>query len=98
MSRAIVLFTRDLRVRDHPALASAAEAGEVVPLFVLDERLTGTSANRTAFLLESLRGLRSALAERGAPLVVRRGAPVAETLKLARETGADAIHLSADYT
>jgi deoxyribodipyrimidine photo-lyase len=37
MKRALVLFTRDLRVRDQPALASAArEAEQIVPAFVLD--------------------------------------------------------------
>ncbi|MFM8999272.1 MAG: deoxyribodipyrimidine photo-lyase, partial [Actinomycetota bacterium] len=43
--------------RDHPALHDAARAGEVVPLFVLDERLLGTSRNRARFLLEGLRDL-----------------------------------------
>jgi deoxyribodipyrimidine photo-lyase len=36
------------------------------------------------------------LGKLGAPLVVRRGDPVAETLKVAREGGAEAVHLSAD--
>jgi hypothetical protein len=30
MHRTIVLFTRDLRVHDHPALHTAAAAGEIV--------------------------------------------------------------------
>ena len=38
----VVLFTRDLRVHDHPALAEAAAVSErVVPLFVLDDSLLG---------------------------------------------------------
>ena len=45
---AVVLFTRDLRVHDQPALAAATRAAErVLPLFVLDDGLTG-SPNRTA--------------------------------------------------
>jgi len=69
MSIAVVLFTRDLRVHDNPALAAASERfEEVVPLFVLDDRLLG-SANRTAFLLEALGDLRKSL---GGELVVRR--------------------------
>ena len=39
MKAAIVLFNRDLRVHDNPALAAAARAGRVVPLFVLDEAI-----------------------------------------------------------
>jgi len=37
MDTAIVLYTRDLRVHDNPALAGAcARARQVVPLFVVD--------------------------------------------------------------
>jgi len=56
VSTAVVLFTRDLRVHDQPALARAAETSErVVPLFVLDDALVRrASPNRLAFLLESL--------------------------------------------
>ncbi|WP_255709228.1 deoxyribodipyrimidine photo-lyase [Spirosoma sp. KNUC1025] len=34
----IIWFRRDLRLNDNPALAQAAQAGNVLPLFVLDER------------------------------------------------------------
>ena len=68
---AVVLFTRDLRTHDHPALAAAARAhDELVPLFVLDQRLLRRSANRTAFLLDALEDLRASL---GGALVVRAG-------------------------
>jgi deoxyribodipyrimidine photo-lyase len=67
---AVVLFTRDLRAHDHPALAAAARAhAELVPLFVLDDRLL-RSTNRVAFLLDALADLRARL---GGALVVRRG-------------------------
>lgn len=59
MSCAVVLFTRDLRLRDQPALAAAArEAERVVPLFVLDDALLWTNCgapNRVAFLHDCLR-------------------------------------------
>ena len=100
MRCAVVLFTRDLRVRDQPALAAAAREGErVVPLFVLDEALLRGSCgspNRLAFLLDSLRDLDRSLRERGGRLVLRRGDPVDEALRLAGECGAGAIHLSDD--
>jgi deoxyribodipyrimidine photo-lyase len=47
--RTLVLFTRDLRVHDHPALAAAAREGAVLPLFVLDPRLLRRSPNRSSF-------------------------------------------------
>jgi len=41
MDTALVLFTRDLRVHDNPALAEAcARARRVVPLFVVDPAVT----------------------------------------------------------
>ena len=85
----VVLFSRDLRAHDNPALAAAAERFEqVVPLFVLDEGLLG-STNRTAFLLEALADLRTSL---GGKLVVRRGDVIEEILRLR----GDAVFVAAD--
>jgi deoxyribodipyrimidine photo-lyase len=102
LKSALVLFTRDLRVRDNASLATAAsEAETVAPLFVFDEALLGTAAgspNRVAHLLDCLRDLDGSLRERGARLLTRRGDPVAETIRAAREAGAEAIHLSEDYS
>jgi len=98
---AIVLFNRDLRVRDHPALAAAAEAARAVPLFVFDERLLGSrfaAPNRVAFMLEALRDLDDSLRKVGGRLVLRRGDPVRESLAVAKECGATALHVSADWS
>jgi len=77
MRRSIVLFTRDLRVRDQRALLAAVrESEEVVPAFVLDRALLARSCgqpNRLAFLLEALRDLDASLRTRGARLVVLEG-------------------------
>ncbi len=100
MSCAVVLFARDLRLRDQPALATAArEAQRVVPLFVLDDELLRRgcgSPNRLAFLLDCLHDLDGSLRERGARLVVRRGDPVEEAMRVAAEGDAGALHLSDD--
>ncbi|GAB7041531.1 MULTISPECIES: cryptochrome/photolyase family protein [Catenuloplanes] len=99
MKTAVVLFTRDLRLHDQPALAAAcANAEHVVPLFVLDPALLGRSANRDRFLHQALADLRDGLRERGADLVVRRGDTVAETITVARQAEADGIALSHDVT
>ena len=92
-------FRRDLRVDDHPALraavvAAARDDGSVLPVFVLDPRLGSTSgANRLAFLYGALRSLR----DDGVPLVIRLGDPVREISSLASETGAVAVHATADF-
>jgi len=100
-STTVVLFTRDLRVHDNPALHAAVDgAADVVPLFALDDRVLSRfgAPNRIAFLLDALGDLRRALVERGGRLVVRRGDSVTEAIRLARETGADRIHVSDDVS
>jgi deoxyribodipyrimidine photo-lyase len=102
MTRALVLFARDLRVRDQPALAAAArEADTIVPTFVLDSKLLAGScatANRLAFLLDSLRDLDSSLRTRGGQLVLCQGDVVEQALRLVRRWKLSAIYMSADVT
>ena len=98
MENAIVLFTRDLRVRDNPALAMAcARARQVAPLFVFDPALT-VPPNRARFLAESVAALRDELRERGGDLVIRRGEPVSEVIRLARQTAAEAVFVAGDVS
>ncbi|MGK2964087.1 MAG: deoxyribodipyrimidine photo-lyase, partial [Tepidiformaceae bacterium] len=79
MRTSICWFRRDLRLHDHPALTAAVAGGdEVVPVFVLDERLLSgrwPGANRVGFMLESLAALRESLRAAGGDLVVRVGRP-----------------------
>jgi deoxyribodipyrimidine photo-lyase len=98
---AVVLFTRDLRLHDHPALSAAVERAErVVPLFVLDDDiLTAFGApNRVAFLLDSLADLDVGLRGRGGALVVRRGNVLAETVRIAQDAGAEAVFVGEDVS
>jgi deoxyribodipyrimidine photo-lyase len=98
----VVLFNRDLRLRDHPALTAAGrESRRVVPLFVLDDRILSgpySSANRGAFLIDALTDLRRSLRALGGDLVVRRGSVVTETMQVVHETDADALFVSADVS
>ena len=99
---AIVWFRRDLRVHDHPALTAASRSADrVVPVFVLDDALLHgrfPSGPRAHFLLGCLHDLRAALRERGGDLVVRRGRAERELVRLAAETGADAVHFASDVS
>ncbi|MGZ8582999.1 MAG: cryptochrome/photolyase family protein [Actinomycetota bacterium] len=93
----VVLFTRDLRVHDHPALVAAVGTGEpVVPLFVLDPALLDRSANRRRFLMEGLVDLDRSLVRRGSTLILREGDPVARVLDVVRGSHARAVHVSSD--
>ena len=81
MRTAVVLFTRDLRVHDNPALAAAcANAERVVPLFVLDPALPSLLANRARFLHQAWPTCASRCAAGAATWSIRHGDPVAETI------------------
>jgi deoxyribodipyrimidine photo-lyase len=98
---AVVLFNRDLRVHDNPALAAAAKAERTVPLFVFDEALLGSrfaAPNRVAFMREALADLDGSLRDVGGRLFLRRGDVVREAIAAARKTGAGELHVSADYS
>ena len=101
MDTAIVVFTRDLRLHDNPALHQAcARARQVVPLFVTDPAIAASthSPNRARFLAESLADLRTSLRERGGDLVIRDGDPAAAVIALASETKASAVYLADDVS
>lgn len=102
MITAVTVFTRDLRVRDNPALARAvAAADQVVPLFVFDDDLLSrpfACANRVAFLLDCLADLDESLHQRGSALVVRRGTFESEIVAVARRTGAGSVFIAGDVS
>ncbi len=102
MKTIIIWYRNDLRVHDHPALTVAAQnAQTIIPVFILDAQLlTGerSSSNRNRFLLECLKDLQQSLQALGSDLVIRSGEPAKVLPILARETKAEAVYYSADYT
>ncbi len=98
----VVWFRRDLRVADHPALATAAARGDVVCLFVLEPKLLARrhhqAPERLRFLRAGLTALDAELRELGARLVVRRGDPAEVVPRVAREAGAGAVHFTRDFS
>lgn len=98
---AIVLFTRDLRTTDNPALWAASRAERTVPLFVLDDAILGSrfaAPNRVAYMREALVDLDGRLKAMDARLFLRRGQVVEEAMRVARESGAEQLHLAADWS
>jgi deoxyribodipyrimidine photo-lyase len=91
----ILWFRRDLRVSDHPALAAAHAAGDVVPLFVVDPMFTNRAGTpRRAYLARALRHLNGQL---DGSIVFRTGDPVDVVPALAAEVGADTVFVSRDF-
>ncbi|GIS98567.1 MAG: hypothetical protein CM1200mP26_02800 [Acidimicrobiales bacterium] len=98
----MMVFTRDLRIHDNPALAAAwRESAPPVTLFVLDDGLLDmprSPTNRLKFLADSLRDLDHSLRTLGGQLLVRRGDWNVEVMAAATEVGASTIHLSNDHS
>ncbi|MGC3994940.1 MAG: deoxyribodipyrimidine photo-lyase [Propionicimonas sp.] len=92
--RTLLWLRRDLRRADHPALATAAASGPVVPVFVLDPGLLEQAGPvRRGWLAATLRALDTAYDGR---LCLRVGDPRAMIPALAAETGATAVHVSTE--
>ncbi len=96
----IVWLRRDLRLSDQPAFCAAASEGPVIAVFVLDDKTAGDrklgGASRW-WLRHSLAAMARDLGKHHAKLILRRGDCVAELAKLAKETGAKAIHAIRHY-
>jgi deoxyribodipyrimidine photo-lyase len=91
----IVWFKRDLRIYDHAPLVHAAAAGRVLPLLIVEPELwqqDDASGRQYAFFRESAEELAAALAERGAPLVIRVGEASEVLGTLIRELPVQAVH------
>jgi len=95
--RTIVWFRgKDLRLSDHVPLREAIDAGEVIPLFVLDPCFFAPTRarelpHRIQFLLDSLQALAADLSRRGSRLVVVAGRSAEVVPRLAREWRADRV-------
>jgi deoxyribodipyrimidine photo-lyase len=98
---ALMVFTRDLRVSDNPALAAASSDSRVICAFVHDDALRSgrpMDRRRTQFLTECLADLDASLRRLGSRLEQRQGRWVEEVLRLVAETGAHTVHLADDVT
>lgn len=91
----LVWFKRDLRIHDHAPLSTAAKAGCVLPLYVLEPELwrqPDASPRQYAFLLESLSALNAALTNLGQALIVRIGGAVQVLAQLQTQCVIEAIY------
>jgi deoxyribodipyrimidine photo-lyase len=102
LTTAIWWIRRDLRLVDNQALnAACSESDQVVPVFILDDRLLHSryvGAKRIAFLFEGLRRLDENLRQNGSYLVVRRGEPIAELSRLVHDNHVEVIFAELDFS
>jgi deoxyribodipyrimidine photo-lyase len=91
----VMWFRQDLRLSDHPALCAAAAAGDVIPLFILDDETPGEWAIGGAsrwWLHHSLAALMQDV-----PLLLRRGRADVVLAQVVKETSASAVYFTRDY-
>jgi deoxyribodipyrimidine photo-lyase len=91
----ILWFRQDLRLADQAALAAAAAAGPVIPVYVLDdvsEFVRPMGGATRWWLHHSLASLDSSLRGLGGRLLLLKGRSAEVLARLMAETGAGAIH------
>jgi deoxyribodipyrimidine photo-lyase len=95
-SKAIFWFRRDLRLADNPALLAAlANADEVVPLFIFDEKVAAKAgANRNTNLMNSLNSLNKSM---NGALHILSGEVVPTLKKVMEIYGTKEIHASFEF-
>ena len=94
-SPTIIWFRQDLRLSDQAALAAAAQAGPVIPLYILDDespRQWVMGGASRWWLHHSLASLDERLRGKGSRLILRRGRCADVLAQVAKESGAQVVH------
>lgn len=95
MGTQLVWLKRDLRVEDHAALAEAARAGPVLPVYVAEPSLwrrPELDPSHLVFISESLTELEGRLRDLGLPLIHRIGELPEVFARLHEQVPFEAIH------
>lgn len=107
IKRGLYWFRKDLRLDDNPALSAMSRAAEsAVFLFVMDERWFRKSSqnynrmghHRMRFMTECVRDLQLALQKKGHDLIVAKGDPAAQVLRIAKELNCSEIFAQKEHT
>lgn len=106
MQNIIFWFRNDLRLHDNEAFLEASKAGNVIPVYVFDQRyfdknflgFKRTGLFRTKFLLEAVEDLRSNLQQKGSDLIVRTGIAEDIIARIAKESDATAVYAGKEVT
>ena len=98
-NKSIVWLRRDLRLKDNRALVEAARVSKEVQLvFVFDDNILKKlpkKDRRITFIIESLLDLQEQLIKQGSNIIILKGDPKVEILKIMKDY--DAIFANKDY-
>ena len=100
--RSLCWMRRDLRLKDHAALAEATRRSEqVFVVFIFDtlilSKLQDQDDKRITFIAHSLREMDQELRRKGSGLIVRHGNPTVEIPKLAKQLKVETVFANRDY-
>lgn len=90
-------FRQDLRLKDNPAFAAACKAGEVLPIYILDDENSGKykmGETSKLWLHHSLNSLNNSL---GGKLVVYNGCPAKIIPELVKQNNIEAVFWNRCY-
>ncbi|HAF68204.1 MAG TPA: deoxyribodipyrimidine photolyase [Acidimicrobiaceae bacterium] len=96
-----MVFTRDLRIDDNPALVAALQAQNTSFLFVFDQQILMSgdySAKKLQFLDEAISDLSKSLASLGGDLTVRKGRWLEEVKAHVTHVNAAELHIAKDHS
>jgi deoxyribodipyrimidine photo-lyase len=97
----LMVFTRDLRITDNPALSASLKNAKTYCLFVFDDSLISGSRpplNRLKFLKDSLEDLALSLKSIGGELIIASGKWADTVLDVAKKIHASEINITGDYS
>ncbi|MDR4419063.1 deoxyribodipyrimidine photo-lyase, partial [Bacillus paranthracis] len=95
-NKIIVMFQKDFRLYDNPALFEAAQSGEVVPVYVHDETFSIGSASKW-WLHHTIIDVKRQLEALGSTLIIRKGNTLEEILSLIKQLGITAVYWNICY-
>ncbi|MGF9852838.1 deoxyribodipyrimidine photo-lyase [Bacillus paramobilis] len=95
-NKIIVMFQKDFRLYDNPALFEAAQSGEVVPVYVHDETFSMGSASKW-WLHHAIIDVKKQLEALGSTLIIRKGNTQEEILSLIEQLGITAVYWNICY-
>ncbi|HDR7518031.1 cryptochrome/photolyase family protein [Bacillus mobilis] len=95
-NKIIVMFQKDFRLYDNPALFEAAQSGEVVPVYVQDETFSIGSASKW-WLHHAIIDVQKQLEALGSTLIIRKGNTQEEILSLIDQLGITAVYWNICY-
>ncbi len=102
MNRVIWWIRRDLRINNNDALNAALEFSEqVIPLFILDERLLASNTvgeKRKQFFIHALQDLDRNLRKYNSYLIIRKGKPEYILRKMIEELEISMVFSEPDFT